>query len=469
MQNASALEKPAAPAMQPDEAGQSGPTRMLSAVFQMLDRARVPYCILHGYETYPERITSDVDGIIDPDVPPREFLRLLRRSRDIIGGDVVRSVGRYVVLAGQRAGKPPHFLSLDLSPEAELDGLPFYSGAEALADRHRHRGFSVPAPAVAFGAYLARVIAKGSLDEARAQRLSGLFGQDAVGSAREVARFWDGSDAALIVTAASGHDWRPVRAQIPALRARLRRRAILRRPARFASNKLRGFIERIGRLFRPEGLNVVILGPDGAGKSSLIDALGPMLRGAFPRTTCWGFAPPLLGMLRQGSGERRTDEPHALPPRSLPTSLLRAAYWFAYHTLGYPRLRLALARSTLVLHDRHFVDILVDRTRYRYGGPLRVLRLIWRAIPKPDLVILLDAPAEVLQARKQEVPFAETARQRAAYLALVRTLENGHVVDARQPREAVAADVSAIILRHLATRVARRFSLEERASLASDP
>jgi thymidylate kinase len=85
-----------------------------------------------------------------------------------------------------------------------------------------------------------------------------------------------------------------------------------------------------------------------------------------------------------------------------------------------------------------------------------LLRLIWRLVPKPDLVILLDASPEVLQARKQDVPFAETARQRAAYVALVGTMRNGHVVDAARPLRQVVEEVNDIILQHLASRIARR-------------
>jgi len=102
--------------------------------------------------------------------------------------------------------------------------------------------------------------------------------------------------------------------------------------------------------------------------------------------------------------------------------VVRAAYWFVYYTFGYVRLHLALARSTLVLNDRHFVDILVDRKRYRYGGPLWLLHLIWRVIPVPNLIIVLNAPPQVLQVRKQEVSFEETARQCNAYLSLAGTL-----------------------------------------------
>jgi thymidylate kinase len=143
-------------------------------------------------------------------------------------------------------------------------------------------------------------------------------------------------------------------------------------------------------------------------------------------------------------------------------------YWFVYYTFGYyVTVHLALARATLVMHDRHLVDALVDPRRYRYGGPSWLLRLIWRLAPKPDLVILLDAPPEVLQARKQEVHVEESARQREAYLSLVRTMGNGHVVDAARPLKWVVGDVNDIILRHLTTRIARRFRLEQNALSAT--
>jgi hypothetical protein len=194
-----------------------------------------------------------------------------------------------------------------------------------------------------------------------------------------------------------------------------------------------------------------------------------MLIGAFRRTTRCRFTPALVQRLLRHPILPNT-QPHALPPRSLPMSVMRAVfYWFVYYAFGYITNHLALARSTLVLHDRHLVDAFVDPRRHRYGGPLWLLSLIWRLIPKPDVVILLEAPPGVLQARKQEVPFEETARQREAYLSLMETMKNGHVVDAARPLDLVVGDVNDIILRHLATRIARRFGLAQNSLYRRDP
>ena len=132
-------------------------------------------------------------------------------------------------------------------------------------------------------------------------------------------------------------------------------------------------------------------------------------------------------------------------------------YWVPYYVLGYPLRHIAMARATLVLYDRHFIDALVDPQRYRYGGPSWLLRPLWRLIPKPDLVILLDVPAEVLHARKREVALAETAEQRRAYRELVCSLPMGRVVNTDRPLQDAVAEVSEVILHHLAQRLERRY------------
>jgi len=62
-------------------------------------------------------------------------------------------------------------------------------------------------------------------------------------------------------------------------------------------------------------------------------------------------------------------------------------------------------------------------------------------MPQPMLWILLNAPAEVLQARKQEVAPEETARQCKAYLEFIHKQRKHVVVDASQPLDKVIADV----------------------------
>jgi O-antigen/teichoic acid export membrane protein/thymidylate kinase len=426
----------------------TGSGKILANVFAVLDEGGIAYCVTHGYEAFPQTVKSDVDCVVAADVLPTKIGRLLHEKRREIGADLVRYRSDHIVLTHCNPDGVRCYLELDLSPHYELYDRGFYAGDEVLMGRRRYRDFWIPAPEMEFGCYLVRKIAKGDLNDEHARRLSELYKENPVGCAEQVNRFWVADSSALLLGAARSGNWQTVIGQVARLRAELLRRAVLHHPVRTACNWLRRNASRVRHVLRPDGgLNVVFLGPDGAGKSSLIQGLRRELAPAFAGTATHSFPPALLRRVL-GRPEGPERPPHASPPRSMPASVIRAlGYWLLYYTVGYYfGVRLALARSTLILHDRHLLDALVDPKRYRYAGPAWLLRLIWRLVPKPDVIFLLDAPPGVIQARKQDVPIGETARQRRAYLALLGTVHNGHVIDAAQPQDQVLREVRDLLL-----------------------
>jgi thymidylate kinase len=147
-------------------------------------------------------------------------------------------------------------------------------------------------------------------------------------------------------------------------------------------------------------------------------------------------------------------------PRGALSSTLKVLYLWADYGLGYYlRLYPLLAGSTLVVFDRYFHDLLVDPLRFRYGGPRWLVELIARLIPLPDMMLILDVPAEVLQARKQEVSVQESARQVEAYRALAKSATvrgRAVLVDAARPLEDVVRQCVDGTQALLAERAARR-------------
>ena len=72
--------------------------------------------------------------------------------------------------------------------------------------------------------------------------------------------------------------------------------------------------------------------------------------------------------------------------------------------------------------------------------------------PKPNLVIYLDAPAEMLFARKKEGTIELLEQRRHDYLELQEKVPHFAIVDATQPQDAVFADVRQLILGILQTK-----------------
>src|SRR5260370_1183721 len=125
-------------------------------------------------------------------------------------------------ISDQPLTKPLTALTEDVAPSSGPGRI--LLGVFATLDRPgipycRLHQFWIPTPKLEFGCYLVKKIAKGHLDDEQGRRLSRLYQQDPSGCQQQVARFWEGGFAALIVAAAGSGDWEPVRRRLEELRA----------------------------------------------------------------------------------------------------------------------------------------------------------------------------------------------------------------------------------------------------------
>lgn len=248
------------------------------------------------------------------------------------------------------------------------------------------------------------------------------------------------------------------RARMLSMLPNLRRTLLFRSMRRAPFHSLGLLADHYGRVlltrFTPRHVATVsILGPDGAGKSTLLKGLKTRLALIAKPIVVRHLKPDIFFRAHRRSHGLVTD-PHGKPPRSALVSALKLVLWVI--EMWIDRLFTVRENSPLEIWDRYYHDVLVDPKRYRYRGPMWFVHAIGWLAPKPDLFVILDAPAEVLQKRKQEVPPEETARQRKAYGALARRFEHTVIVDASRPVDMVVSDVAAAIIARLAEKT-RRF------------
>jgi thymidylate kinase len=207
------------------------------------------------------------------------------------------------------------------------------------------------------------------------------------------------------------------------------------------------------------GFTVALIGCDGAGKTTVARAL--------ERTTELPVRYLYMGVSAESSNHQlpSTRVAHAVKRRA-PATRRQAPARRAFRA-GRSALRMAnrlaeewyrqliaqafLTRGLIVVFDRHF---LADYHALDVAGAGRPLSrrihgwMLMRVYPRPDLVVVLDAPPEVLFARKGEGTLASLARRREDYLGLADAAGVDcpfAVVSATQPVDAVVADVARIV------------------------
>jgi thymidylate kinase len=107
-------------------------------------------------------------------------------------------------------------------------------------------------------------------------------------------------------------------------------------------------------------------------------------------------------------------------------------------------------RGRLILFDRYIYDRQLDATRKRSLKTRARRWLLAAAAPKPDLVVFLDAPGELLYARKGEHSPEILEQQRQHYLGLRDHIPQMVVVDATRDADQVRQTVTALIWRSYA-------------------
>jgi thymidylate kinase len=129
--------------------------------------------------------------------------------------------------------------------------------------------------------------------------------------------------------------------------------------------------------------------------------------------------------------------------------------WLDFTTGYIVAIRSALSRNALVIFDRFYHDLLIDPKRYRFAGPLWLVRAVSRIVPPRDLFfVVLDADEQTILSRKQQLPPEEIRRQRRAYREFAAQTPASVVVSTENPIEQCRAEALECIFQYLSARLA---------------
>lgn len=225
-----------------------------------------------------------------------------------------------------------------------------------------------------------------------------------------------------IVDAVTRNAWSELERLPAAVLARWPKRAPVR-PGPGPVRRIRGAIQFRLRGWRRRGISVALIGPDGAGKTTIAREIGNGF--VFPvRQVYMGLTGGLL---------RYVDRVR------VPGLVLLGRLTVVWGRYLYARS--LQARGALVVFDRYVYDA-VAPTPYPLSRAARISRWIaGHACPSPDLVLVLSAPGEVMFRRKGAYTPEQLESWRQHFLSLERRLPNLEVVDTTRPLDIVRNDV----------------------------
>ena len=238
-------------------------------------------------------------------------------------------------------------------------------------------------------------------------------------------------------------------------------KGLMRKPLKTTSDILRYVGWRCGEYVRPNGVTVALIGPDGSGKGTLIEAVRRFADAKFHFPTrvyhCRPGLLPSLGSLLLGrkDDEISVSDPHDRAPSGMVASCFRLAYYTLDYLLGYWLIvRPHLGRKCiLTIFDRYFYDYFIDPVRFRISLPQFAVKMFGMMVPNPDVVIFLSADPELIYKRKQELTLSEIQRQLSEMSTFSKYVENYARIDSSGRIEDTARDMIQVIVAALAKRL----------------
>ena len=397
---------------------------VLEIVFRAFEEADIRWCLLRipASWTAPE---GDVDLLIDP-VHMENVREILQALEFVPLPAGIRSFHTHFL----RYHRPTDcWIWLDIVTAlafGPFSMLQTRAEAACLARRQRHEAGAVLAPEDAFWALLLHcLLDKGGIAPHHRIRLRELVEAACTdGPLAQVvaASCPPGWTLERMVECVSLGDWATVEPLAPSLTTTwLRRHSITVLQTLLQQGLWRA--DRLVKRFRRRGLSVALLGPDGAGKSTLAAAIQNSF--IFPVRIVYmgltgGFLPHVARL--------------RVPGLVLLGRLL--VFWSRYFIAQYHTMC-----GRLVVFDRYIYDAAVPHPE-RLTWLRRASRWVdGHACPGPDLVFVLNAPGEVMYERKRSYSPEQLEDWRRHYLALPQRIPQLAIVDTTQPQDAVRTEV----------------------------
>lgn len=173
---------------------------------------------------------------------------------------------------------------------------------------------------------------------------------------------------------------------------------------------------RFERIVHPTGLFIVLLGVDGAGKTTIAENLKARYVTAFRKIDHYHSRVRVLkdiSQLKKDATPIDASNPHGKKQKAGKfTSVAKFGYYFLDFLIGNVKIAIAKIKSTLVLVERYYYDYSIDKVRYNLNLSDKFLLFFEHFVLKPDVIFILTGDSKKLLDRKHEITIDEIDEQK---------------------------------------------------------
>jgi len=397
--------------------------RFLAAFFDFLNSEAVEYSVIRNYETLPQTVLgTDIDLVIRQ----KEFKRVCRRFHDVAAGAGYRVWKKFpknwnimhLKFAPVNCTDPKDVVKIDFM----LNGLKWLG--YDLLDRKtllnhivEHNGVRVlEKPASTLLTLLNSWTYGGRLKEKYRQEYLGLPADGRLWVDQKLTEAFGSYAAVLIGLLEAGeNDFNFNRLRLAfVLQRKTEWFHLLAGAVSFISSTLR-------RIVSPPGEFVCVTGPDGCGKSSLVNSVETTCERMYKRLLRFHHFPLLrifsrIDRVSTVRYERRLSNADEWSNRNRKNgvliSLLRCSYqlfrlWAGYWFWIWPE----RVKGSLVIGERWCYDWLLDPGSKGVTLPYGIRKCFFMLCPKPDKLVVMRCSPALARKRKPELPEEEISRQ----------------------------------------------------------
>ena len=429
--------------------------RFLQALFAKLEAESVRYLVLHAYEGLPEHVDSDIDFLVHPGCIT-SFQQCVLLTARTNGWLLIKNPSRFGFRSLWLKSSVSHeFVQIDVWSVIHWKSVPWIDTETMLRGKRRFGPLYVPSATAEAGYLLVKDVLESGEIKRKYLGIIRQVAQEKSESLEKVLEWGFGRETATSLVRQAAIDVPvPLDGFCRVLRKSAVIQSIRRNPFILFRNLLLFLLNHLRARVRPNGFFLVLIGPDGAGKSTASGELSKRLAPAFRKQVYFhgrfGFLPDLrvfLNIARRLSGRKvlppAPSGPHAIqdvPAHGLIRCLLHIAYYSLDFLLGYLPLARANAIGSLIIFDRYYYDWFIQR--YFRRTPRCLLKIMIVTLPKPDLVVYLENSPETIHRRKAELTVEQIAEQAYRCREIVRSMPYGMTVSTEQSPQEVSRKIA---------------------------